>query len=392
MVAQRQRRFRWGFAVVGVVIIALLAWVFLHPKAPPPHKPPPVAVTAAKVVVQDIPVSISGLGAAQAWKSVLINTQVNGMLTYVAPEGTDVAAGALLAQIQVAPFQAALTQAQGQLKRDQALLAGARVDLARFQQLAAQDSIAKQQVDDQAALVKQDEGVVLADQGAVAAAQFNVNNCRIVAPVSGRVGVRLIDPGNIVTTSITTGIVSVNQITPIAVTFSVPQGDFQRLSQASNAFSRPMPAEALSQETGASLGMGELSIADNHVDPSTATVELKARFPNTAKTLWPGQFITVRLTLQTLPNAVTIPAAAVNQGPNGSYVYVIGAANKVSMRPVVVATTQDTTAVIQSGLKAGETVVTDGQMSLKSGMTVAIHQTAAPTPTGPAVSTGKPGA
>jgi multidrug efflux system membrane fusion protein len=391
MVAQH-RRFRWGFAVVGAVIIALLAWVVFHPKPPPPHKPPPVAVTAAKVVVQDIPVSISGLGAAQAWKSVLINTQVNGMLTYVAPEGTDVAAGALLAQIQVAPFQAALTQAQGQLKRDQALLAGARVDLARFQQLAAQDSIAKQQVDDQVALVKQDEGVVLADQGAVAAAQFNVNNCRIVAPVSGRVGVRLIDPGNIVTTSTTTGIVSVNQITPIAVTFSVPQGDFQRLSQASNAFARPMPAEAISQETGASLGMGELSIADNHVDASTATVELKARFPNAAKTLWPGQFITVRLTLETLPNAVTIPAAAVNQGPKGPYVYVIGAGGKVSLQPVVVATTQDTTDVIQSGLKGGETVVTDGQMSLKPGMTVAIQQTAAAAPTGPAASAGKPGA
>jgi multidrug efflux system membrane fusion protein len=391
MVAQH-RRFRWGFAVVGVVIIALLAWVFFHPKAPPPHKPPPVAVTAAKVVVQDTPVVVSGLGAAQAWKSVLINTQVTGVLTYVAPEGTDVAAGALLAQIQVTPFQAVLTQAQGQLKRDQALLGGARVDLARFQQLAAQDSIARQQLDDQAALVKQDEGTVLLDQGAVAAAQFNVNNCRITAPMAGRVGVRLIDPGNIVTTSVTTGIVSLNQITPIAVTFSVPQGDFERLSQASNAFTRPLPAEAISQETGASLGMGELNIADNHVDPSTATVQLKARFPNASKALWPGQFITVRLTVQTLLNAITVPATAVNQGPKGSYVYVIGAGNKVSMQPVVVATTQDTTDVIQSGLKAGDTVVTDGQMSLKPGMTVAVHQTAAAPPTGPAASSGKPGA
>jgi membrane fusion protein, multidrug efflux system len=370
--AAQQRRFRWGFAVVGLVVVALIAWVIFHPKAPPPHKPPPVAVTVAKVVVQDMPVAVTGLGAAQAWKSVLINPQVSGMLTYVAPEGADVAEGALLAQIQPAPFLAVLTQAQGQLKRDQALLAGARVDLARFQTLAAQDSIAKQQVDDQAALVKQDEGPVLADQGAVAAAQVNVNNCRITAPVAGRVGVRLVDPGNIVTTALTTGIVSVNQLQPIAVTFSVPQGDFQRLSEVSNAFSRPMPAEAFSQETGASLGEGELSIADNHVDQQTGTVELKAKFPNASKALWPGQFINVRLTLQTLPNALTIPAAAVNQGPKGSYVYVVGAGNKVSLRPVTVATTQDTTAIIQNGLKAGETVVTDGQMSLKPGMTVAI--------------------
>jgi len=392
--AAQQRRFRWGFAVLGVVVIALLAWVFFHPKPAQTQKPPPVAVTTAKVVVQDMPVAVSGLGAVQAWKSDLINTQVNGMLTYVAPEGTNVAAGDLLAQIQVAPFQAVLTQAQGALKRDQALLQGARVDLARFQTLAAQDSIAKQQVDDQAALVKQDEGTVMVDQGAVAAAQVNVNDCRITSPIAGRVGVRLIDPGNIVTTAITTGIVSVNQIEPIAVTFSVPQGDFQRLSSVSNAFTRPLPAVALSQETGQSLGEGVLNIADNHVDPTTATVELKAEFPNTSRALWPGQFITVRLTLQTLPNAITIPAAAVNQGPKGAYVYVVGAGNKVSMRPVTVLTTQDTTAVIQSGVSAGETVVTDGQMSLKPGLTVAAHAAgaAAPPPAAAAAPAKKAGA
>jgi multidrug efflux system membrane fusion protein len=389
--AAQHRRFRWGFAILGVVLVALVAWVIFHPKAPPPQKPPPVPVTVAKVVVQDMPISISGLGAAQAWKSVLINTQVNGMLTYVAPEGTDVAAGALLAQIEVAPYQAVLTQAQGALKRDQALLAGARVDLARFQMLAAQDSIAKQQVDDQTALVKQDEGTVLLDQGAVAAAQVNVNYTTIRSPVAGRVGVRLIDPGNIVTTAITTGIVSVNQVEPIAVTFSVPQGDFRKLSSVSNAFTRSMPAEALSQETSQPLGTGELNIADNHVDPTTGTVELKAQFPNTSRALWPGQFINVRLTLQTVPNAITIPAAAVNQGPKGAYVYVVGAGNKVSMRPVTVSSTQDTTAIIQSGLSAGETVVTDGQMSLKPGLTVSVQPAGgapSPAPAAPAKKAG----
>jgi membrane fusion protein, multidrug efflux system len=389
--AAQHRRFRWGFAVLGVVLVVLVAWVIFHPKTAPPQKPPPVPVTVAKVVVQDMPISVSGLGAAQAWKSVLINTQVNGMLTYVAPEGTDVPAGALLAQVEVAPFQAVLTQAQGALKRDQALLAGARVDLARFQMLAAQDSIAKQQVDDQAALVKEDEGAVLLDQGTVAAAQVNVNHCTIRSPVAGRVGVRLIDPGNIVTTAITTGIVSVNQVEPIAVTFSVPQGDFRKLSSVSNAFARAMPAEALSQETNEPLGMGELNIADNHVDPTTGTVELKAEFPNTSRALWPGQFINVRLTLQTLPNAITIPAAAVNQGPKGAYVYVVGAGNKVSMRPVTVSTTQDTTAIIQSGLSPGETVVTDGQMSLKPGLTVAVQPAGgapSPAPAAPAKKAG----
>jgi multidrug efflux system membrane fusion protein len=162
------------------------------------------------------------------------------------------------------------------------------------------------------------------------------------------------------------------------VTFTVPQGDFQRLSQASDAFRRPMATQALSQDTGEVLDNGELTIADNHVDASTGTVALKARFPNARQVLWPGQFVNVRLVLQTLRNAPAIPAAAVNQGPNGSYVYVIDPRNRVSMRPVKVALTQDTTAVIASGLKLGETVVTDGQMSLKAGMSVVIRNANTP--------------
>jgi multidrug efflux system membrane fusion protein len=372
------RRRRWGFVVLGLVLVGLVIWLFISSHAKPKEtKAPSVAVTATKVMQQDIPVSVSALGAAQAWRGVLISAQVTGQLTYVAPEGTNVAAGGLLAQINPAPFLAVLTQAQGALKRDEALLEEARVDLKRYQMLVSQDSIARQQLDTQTALVKQDEGTVKVDQGAVAAAQVNVNYCRIVSPISGRVGVRLIDPGNIVSTSTTTGIVSVNQIEPIAVTFTVPQGDFQRLSDASNGFTRPLATQALSQETGADLGQGELSIADNHVDASTGTVQLKARFPNPGRKLWPGQFVNVRLTLQILQHALTIPAVAVNQGPTGTFAYVVGPDGKAQVRPIVVQTTQDTTAVIKSGLQAGETVVTDGQMSLKPGMAVKIRQGAA---------------
>ena len=373
-----RRRFRWGFAVLGAVLVVLVGflWVITH-QPPKQQRPPGVPVTVARAELGDVPVSIGGLGSAQAWKSDLINTQVNGMLTWVAPEGTDVRAGAVLAQIDSGPYQAALMQAEGSLHRDEALLAGAKVDLARFQMLATQDSIAKQQLDDQAALVKQDEGLVQLDHGQVAAAELNVRYCRIVSPIDGRVGVRLVDPGNIVNTTLTTGIVSVNQITPIAVTFTVPQGDFQHLAQVSDGFRLPMPAEALSQETGASLGEGVVSIADNHVDPSTATVELKARFPNDARTLWPGQFVNVRLTLQTLTGVVTIPAAAVNQGPSGAYVYLVGPGDKALMRPVTVATTQDNVAVIQSGIHAGDLVVTDGQMTLRQGLPVMFRPPAA---------------
>lgn len=369
----RPRRFRWGFALLGALLVGLIIWLVLSQHKPAKAaKAPSVSVTVAKVQQQDVDVAVTALGAAQAWQGVTINPQVNGRLTYVATEGTDVAAGQLLAQIDASPYQAALTQAQGALKRDQALLAEAKIDLARYQTLGAQDSIAKQQVDTQAALVKQDEGVVLADQGAVAAAQVNVNFCRIVSPVAGRVGVRLIDPGNIVTTGTTTGIVTVNQISPIAVTFTVPQGDFQRLSDVSNAFSRPLAVVALNQDTGAPLGQGLLVVADNHVDQTTATVELKARFPNGDKHLWPGQFVNVRLTLQTLHDAVTAPAAAINQGPNGAYAYVVGPGNVAQMRPVSVATVQDGVAIIKSGLTPGQTVVTDGQMTLRAGSKIAV--------------------
>jgi multidrug efflux system membrane fusion protein len=369
--APPRRRFRWGFALLGVALVALIAWWFFASHKPPPkHAPPPVHVAVAKVGTQDISTSVTALGAAQAWQGVLINPQVSGRLTYVAPEGQDVAAGTLLAAIDCGPYQAVLTQAQGALRRDQALLAGARIDLARYQALLAQNSIARQTADDEAALVKQDEGTVLADQGQVAAAAQNVKFCRIPSPIAGRVGVRLIDPGNIVSTGLTTGIISVNQIEPIAVTFTVPQGDFQRLSTVSNGFTIPLAAHALSQETGADLGQGQLVVADNHVDPTTGTVQLKARFPNATRQLWPGQFVNVKLFLQTLRGALTVPAAAVNQGPKGPYVYLVGPDGKAIVQPVTVAATEGETAVIQSGLQAGQTVVTDGQMSLKPGAVV----------------------
>jgi membrane fusion protein, multidrug efflux system len=367
------RRFRWGFIPLGVLLIGLIIWAVVAGHKPAkPTKTPRTPVSVAKVTSQDIPVHVVSIGSALAWQGVLINPQVNGRLTYVAQEGVDVRAGDLLAQIDPRPYQAALAQAQGALRRDAAVLLEARTDLARYQTLAAQDSISRQQYEDQVAVVKQDEGVVESDKGTVAAAQVNVNFCRITSPVAGRVGVRLIDPGNIVSTGTTTGIVSVNQITPIAVTFTVPQGDFQRLSSASSAFSRPLAVDALSQETGTLLGSGELIIADNHVDQTTGTVEMKARFPNPSKQLWPGQFVNIRLTLQTLSNATVIPAAAVNQGPKGAFAYVVGADKKVTAQPITVALSQENVAVVQSGLSPGQVVVTDGQMSLKPGALVAV--------------------
>jgi multidrug efflux system membrane fusion protein len=379
---------------LGVFAVLLVLWAVFHREPAKPAAPPSVPVTVAKANVGDVPVSITALGAAQAWTSVTVLAQVSGKLMSVNfAEGTDVHAGQVLAQIDPAPYQAVATQAQGTLKRDQALLADARLDLARYQKLESENAIATQTVDTQAALVKQDEGTVLTDQGVLQAAEVNLRWCTIVSPVDGRVGVRLVDPGNLVsangsvsstpstaaptnssspTATSGSGIVVVNQIQPIAVTFTVPEGDFQSLLDISNQFHTPLKTKAFSQETGALLDTGELSIADNRVDPATGTVELKARFPNAEHHLWPGQFVNVQLTLQTLHHVTTIPATAVNRGPNGAYVFIVGADKKVSMHPVAIGWTQGSTQVIKSGVKPGDVVVTDGQMILKVGSLVRI--------------------
>lgn len=365
--------------VLGVVAVGLGLWALFGPKKQAKaDRNPSVPVIVAKAAYKDVPVTISAIGAVQAWQSDLIRTQVNGKLLSVpVAEGSFVKAGQLLAQIDPAPYQAALMQAQGALARDQALLTNAKLDLQRYQTLAKTNSISGQQVDTQSALVKQDEGVVLIDQGQVAAAQVNVNYTKIVSPVAGRVGVRLIDPGNVVSTTDATGIVVVNQITPIAVTFTVPEGDFQRLAQMSDGFTKPLQTQAYSQETGQLLDTGDLMVADNRVDPSSGTVQLKARFKNDRQKLWPGLFVNVRLTLQTLQHAVTIPSVAVNEGPNGSFVYVVGDNRKVQIHPVAVQVVQDQTAVIQKGVNIGDTVVTDGQLSLSPGATVQVRSGAA---------------
>ena len=371
--ATRERRFPWVFVVLGVIAVGLFAWAIFGKAPAKTQKPQAVPVSVAKASLADVPLTVDALGAAQPWSSVTIHVQANGRLIRVLfHEGSYVKAGQLLAQIDPGPYQAALMQAQGTLKRDQALLENARLDLKRYQALAKLDSISGQQADTQAALVKQDEGTVLIDQGAVKAAQINLGYTSITAPTDGRVGLRLVDPGNIVSTADTTGLVIINQITPIAVTFTVPQGDFARLAQASDGFRHPLTTQAFSQETSALVDTGALDIADNHVDPSTATVALKARFPNANGQLWPNQFLDVKLTVQTLENAVTVPSTAVVQGTNGSLVYVVGPDAKASPQPVILAATEGDTAVIKSGVSAGQTVVTDGQMSLQKGASVCV--------------------
>jgi multidrug efflux system membrane fusion protein len=401
-----RRRVHWVFWLLGAIAVALALWaMFGHQgRKPAPAKSVPVTVAVAKS--QDLPISLTNLGAAQAWTSDQIFSQVSGKLVRVNfSEGANVRAGQVLAEVDPAPYQATLMQAEGALQRDQAILAGAQRDLARYALLNAKDSIARQTYEDELATVKQDEGVVEVDQGAVNAAKVNLSWTRIVSPISGRAGVRLVDPGNLVSaagsqssvpstaaatnaSAAPTGSVSssggaggsaiviVNQIQPIAVTFTVPQGEFQQLVDLTSGFRNPLAVKAISQETGAALGDGELRVADNRVDPSTGTVQLKARFANSGSKLWPGQFVNVELTLQTLKNAITVPSTAINRGPNGSFVFVVGGNHHVSMQAVKVSWTQGDQSVISSGLAAGQTVVTDGQMTLKNGSLVRVVRSA----------------
>jgi membrane fusion protein, multidrug efflux system len=397
--AHRRRRFL-VLAGLGVLAVAIAAWAIFH--KPPAKKPPPhaIPVTAVTAQAQPYQLALTALGAAQAWTSDLILAQVSGKLIRVNfKEGSEVKAGQVLAEVDPRPFQAALTQAEGTLKRDQASLDGARRDLIRFQHLQAEGGASRQQLEDEEATVGQDEGTVEIDKGAVAAARLNLEFCRIVSPISGRAGVRMVDPGNLVsasgsvssvvnssspassaapTSSSSSGssgssaIVVINQVQPIAVTFSVPQGEFQRLVEASDGFRRPLPVRALSQETGELLDTGGLAIADNRVDQSTGTVELKAKFANGGKRLWPGQFVNVSLGVQDLSNAIVLPLAAVNRGPKGQYVFAIGSDHKVAIHPVAVLSVQGQDVVIKSGVKAGDVVVTDGQMVLNNGSLVRI--------------------
>ena len=371
----QKRRRPWGLLVVALAVAGLFAWLALgrHQRMVEPAAQS-VSVSAAMANRADVPVVLEAIGAAQAWQADVIHAQVSGRLLSVpVSEGSEVKAGDLLAQIDAAPFRAALMQTVGTLKHDQAQLKLAQLDLKRYRDLLSQDSIASQQVDTQVALVEELEGMVIADQGTVNAARVNLGYCTIRSPVSGRVGVRLVDAGNLVSPTDPNGIITVDQLKPMAVTFSVAEGDFERMRQASETFSRALATLAYSQDTDALLGSGELRIADNHVDPSTGTVQLKASFPNTDGKLWPGQFVNVRLTLNSLHDVLRIPNAAVNHGPTQTYVYVIGPDSHVAVRPIQVALVQDAWAVISSGLQSGDEVVTDGQGDLKPGALVIVR-------------------
>jgi membrane fusion protein, multidrug efflux system len=370
-VAGRRRRV---WIIGAVVILAAVAARTIPPSraSAPATKKAPTTVSTAVVEKADMPVSLNALGTVTPEYSVAVKTQIAGYLTQISyREGQLVHAGDFLAQIDPRPYKLAEQQAAGQLRKDQALLRAAQTDLVRYRTLLEQDSIAKQQVDTQEALVEQYQGTVETDQAQVGTGKLNLTYCHIVAPITGRVGLRLVDPGNYVQPTDAGGIVVVTQLQPITVIFTLPEDDVSSVMRRLHHGSA-LPVELFNRNGTARLAQGELSTVDNQIDTATGTVKLRAEFANQDETLFPNQFVNVQLLVDQLHDATVVPGAAVQRGAPGTYVYIVKTDETVSMRPITVgAATADKVAVL-AGLAPGDRVVIDGIDKLRDGMSVTL--------------------
>jgi multidrug efflux system membrane fusion protein len=324
---------------------------------------PPVRVTPVHTAIveqQDMPLYLNGLGTVTALKTVTIRSRVEGELTRISfVEGQMVEEGKLLAEIDPRPYQVQKEQAEGQLARDDAALKTARLTLARLKQLFEMKIATAQQVDDQSGLVQQYEGAVKADEAQIAQAELQLTYCKILAPIRGRIGLRLTDEGNIIRPNDAQGLAVITQLEPIALVFTLPQDDISRVQKRMQQ-AGPLTVEAFDRELRNRLAVGKLLAIDNQVDPTNGTVRLKAEFENKDGSLFPNQFVNVRLLVETEPNALVIPAAAVQRGREGKFVYVVGDDDTVEVRAVTVSAGEGDQAAISSGLSAGEVVVTSG--------------------------------
>jgi membrane fusion protein, multidrug efflux system len=361
---------------VLIATLALGAGVFTLSKvtAPKPAEntntvPKPIPVTAVEAKAEDVPIILRGLGTVTAFNSVALTSRVEGNITQIKfTEGQFVHTGDLLIQLDPRPYEAALNQAKANLVRDQAALANAKIDLARYTELLKRNFTPEKQVATQQTTVSQDEAVLLADEAAIQAAQLNVDYTALRSPIDGVTGIRHIDIGNLVQANSERNLVNITQIEPIYVVFTLPEADIDRIRRAMT--NGPLGVQAYSQDDRRKLSDGELKLIDNTVDQTTGTVKLKAVFANTDSALWPGQFVNAHLVLQTVRNGVTIPSAAVQTGPNGSFAYVINKQSQASIRPITVLQTEANSALLSSGLEIGERVVTGGQFRLQPGAAV----------------------
>ncbi len=349
---------------VGTAAIPYLSPSLLAPKAMAPAIP--VAVSTVKRT--DVPIYVSGLGTVQAFNSVVVKSRVDGQIVKIHfSEGKDVKAGDLLVEIDPVPYEAALAQAQANKLKDEAQLVKARLDLARASQLASSGSGSRQTLEGAQASVGQFEASVRANQAAIDMAQNLLNYTSIRSPIDGRAGTRLVDAGNIVRSTDAAGIVSINQLRPIFVNFSLPADSLAVI----RAKQKDGDVEVLAQDSnGAVLAAGKLTVIDNQVNPATGTINYKATFENEGEVLWPGRFVNVRVETDVRRNVVAVPITAVQQGPDGPYAFVVGDDRVVKKRAIKVGVVDRTTAVIDDGLRPDEFVVTDGQYRIQAGSRV----------------------
>jgi multidrug efflux system membrane fusion protein len=395
--SRRARIIGGVIAVLAMIALAALAWHLTHQAPTPAGGPgaagaaagpggpgggrggrggrgaPATTVGVAQAEQADIPVTLDALGTVIAAATATVRPQVSGVLRQVNfAEGQLVTPGQVLAVIDQRSFDIALLQARGQRQRDEAQLESAKVMLARFRTLLEQDSIARQEVDTQAALVKQLEGTVMTDRALEGLAKLNLSYTEVKAPIGGRVGLRTVDIGNLVSSGDANGIAVITQLTPIDVVFAVPQDQLPQL-QARIRENAELPAIAFDRTRTEALGSGRFRALDNQVDVQTGTVRAKARFPNNNQQLFPSQFVNLRLHVDTIKNAVVVPVTALRHGANGDFVYVLNPAERtVSLRPVTRGQATVDKVEIRSGLKAGEQVITEGADRLKDGAKVTL--------------------
>jgi membrane fusion protein, multidrug efflux system len=368
-----------GWLVLTSILALLVAgvvWWSRQASAPQPgggRNAGPMSIVPEVVGKGDIGINLNALGTVTSLATVTIRTQISGYLMKIDfKEGDDVKKGDLLAQIDPRPYEAALAQANGNLARDEALLKGAQVDLTRYQGLAAQNAVPRQTLDTQIALVAQDQGTVEADRASVKAAQVNLQYCRIVSPLDGRVGLRQVDQGNYVTPGDTNGLVVITQLQPISVLFTLPEDNIQTVLKRMQG-GAVLPAAAYDRGGATKIADGTLQTFDSQIDPTTGTIKARAQFVNDTKALYPNQFVNVRLLVDTHKDVTTISTAGIQRGVPGTFVYLVNADNTVSVRPVQLGVTEGERVEVRSGLAPGDRIVIDGADKLRDGAKINVR-------------------